>query len=276
MTTHTKRDLFYLFCVSLWVLSSACSTAKITLLSSPSQAEVYVTALGDHKSKLVGETPLKMTSVELSKTYGGAGPLFLEFKKEGYVTVKTLVTDLGAVDLTVNMELPPASGLEDLVRLNFVVDSIFESQRLAKVGREEDALIQLKAIEKEAPHLAATYELEGGIYYLKKRYKEALDAYTLASNYNPKNPQVVRMRNYLEASLGVRKREMPEPGPLDKVAENIPPVVNASSGALSPPLPLVQASVAGAPLPQGNLQGNSPKSNGPVPDVKKSPAQGGG
>ncbi|MEO5969694.1 MAG: hypothetical protein ABIQ95_07175 [Bdellovibrionia bacterium] len=215
-----NTEIVCTLCLCLGVLGSACSTGRITLLSSPSQAEVYVAALGDRKAKLVGETPIKMTSTELAKAYGGAGPIALEFKKDGYSTVKTIITDIGAIDLTVSMDLPPTTGLEDQVRLNSVVDSIFESQRLAKVGREDDALIRLKDLEKEAPHLAATYELEGGIYYLQKKYKEALDAYTLASNYNPKNPQVVRMRNYLETSLGVRKREISEPGPSDKITEN--------------------------------------------------------
>jgi tetratricopeptide (TPR) repeat protein len=195
-------------------------------MSSPSQAEVYVASLGDRKSKLVGETPIKMTAADLSKTYGGAGPVSLEFKKDGYTTVKTIITDLGAADLMINMELPPSSGLEDQVRLNSVIDSIFESQRLAKVGREDDALSKLRALEKEAPHLAATYELEGGIYYLQKKYRQALDAYTLASNYNPKNPQVVRMRNYLEISLGVRKKEISNPGPSDQIPENNLPESN--------------------------------------------------
>lgn len=206
-----KNNRVCALCLYLGVLGSACSSAQITLLSSPSKAEVYAAALGERKAKLIGETPLKLTSSELSKAYGGSGPVSLEFKKDGYASAKTIITDIGAVDLTVNMDLPPTSGLEDQVRLNSVVDSIFECQRLAKVGREEDALSKLKAIEKEAPHLAATYELEGGIYYLQKKYRNALDAYTLASNYNPKNPQVVRMRNYLETSLGVRKREIPEP-----------------------------------------------------------------
>jgi tetratricopeptide (TPR) repeat protein len=231
-----KKEIVYALCLCFGVSSSACSTAKITLLSSPSQAEVYVAALGDRKAKLVGETPIKMTSTDLSKAYGGAGPITLEFKKDGYSTVKTIVTDIGAIDLTINMDLPPSSGLEDQVRLNLVVDSIFESQRLAKVGRGDDALIRLKALEKEAPHLAATYELEGGIYYLQKKYKEALDAYTLASNYNPKNPQVLRMRNYLEVSLGVRKREISEPGPFDKITENEHPSSTVSaSDSLIPP-----------------------------------------
>lgn len=230
-----KKEVVCALCLYFGVLGSACSTAKIALLSSPSQAEVYVAAVGDRKTKLIGETPIRMTSADLSKEYGGAGPLFLEFRKDGYSTVKAIVTDIGAVDLTINMDLPPTSGLEDQVRLNFVVDSIFESQRLAKVGREDDALSRLKALEKEAPHLAATYELEGGIYYLQKKYKEALDAYTLASNYNPKNPQVLRMRNYLEASLGVRKREVNEPGPSDKIPENNLPKGNVPTGETNPP-----------------------------------------
>ncbi len=254
-----RNNIVRALCLYLGVLGSACSSAQITLLSSPSKAEVYAAALGERKAKLIGETPLKLTSSELSKAYGGSGPVSLEFKKDGYASAKTIITDIGAVDLTVNMDLPPTSGLEDQVRLNSVVDSIFECQRLAKVGREEDALNKLKAIEKEAPHLAATYELEGGIYYLQKKYRNALDAYTLASNFNPKNPQVVRMRNYLETSLGVRKREIPEPGPLDQVAETVSTntavsaPVSGSAPVSAPPAAPGTSPVPAAP--PGTVQG---------------------
>jgi len=239
------------------VLGGACSTAKITLLSSPSRADVYLSALGDGKPKWVGQTPIKMTAAELSKAYGGAGPVFLEFKRNGYSSAKAIVTDLGAVDLTINMDLPPTSGLEDQVRLNFIVDSIFESQRLAKAGREEDALSRLREIEKDAPQLAAIYELEGGIYYLQKKYKEALDAYTLASNHNPKNPQVVRMRNYLEASLGVKKVDINEPTAFDQTKENFP----LASPTTSPTVSATTASPTGLPAatPTGLPETSAPK-----------------
>jgi tetratricopeptide (TPR) repeat protein len=178
-----------------------------------------VAGLGDRKAKLIGETPLKLSSDELSEIYGGTGPVSLEFKKDGFSAVKTIITDIAASDLTLNMDLVPSSGLEDVIRLNSIMDSLFESQRLARVGRGEDALIRLKSVEKEAPHLAAIYEIEGGIYYLQKKYKNALDAYSLAASYNPKNPDVMRMRNYLQTALGVIKPVVAEPGPTDKLIE---------------------------------------------------------
>jgi tetratricopeptide (TPR) repeat protein len=197
----------------LTLIHLRCATpAQVTLLSEPPQAEIFLTASGDQKPQRVGLTPLTLQAAQLSKLHGGSGPVSIEFKKEGYSPQKAFITDLGIRDLTLQFQLDPLSGLEDLDRLNRVVDQLFESQRLVRVGRQEEALVSLKAAEKELPHLAASYELEGGIYYLQKKYREALDAYSLASSYHPKNPQTLQMKNYLEKSLGVQRTSIPEVG----------------------------------------------------------------
>jgi tetratricopeptide (TPR) repeat protein len=191
---------------ALALLSAACATSSVTLTSSPPKAEIYVAPLGAGKPKLIGETPLTMRADELQKEYGGSGPVYIEFRKNGYTPAKTVVTELASVDLTVSAELDATSGLEDLERLNLVVDDIFEAQRLARGGRYDDALTRVKSVEKLAPMLAASYELEGGIYYLQKKYKDALDSYTLAAKYNPRNSESVRMRNMLETTLGAKSK----------------------------------------------------------------------
>jgi tetratricopeptide (TPR) repeat protein len=89
--------------------------------------------------------------------------------------------------------------------VNALIDRMFETQTLARAGRYEDALEKLRAIEREAPQLAAVYELQGGVYYLMNRYREALDAYSLAAKLNPANPQITRMRQVLETALSSQR-----------------------------------------------------------------------
>lgn len=189
---------------ALAVLQS-CSSATLTLQSAPAKADIYAAKLSGGAPKLIGQTPLTISASDLEKQVGGSGPVSLEYRKNGYQPAKTLVTDIGAVDLTLNLDLPIATGLEEQEKMNAVIDRMFEAQRLARVGRPDDALKKLKDLEKDAPQIAAIYELEGGIYFLKKQYKEAFDAYGLAAKYNPTNPVSSHMRSKLETTLGVKR-----------------------------------------------------------------------
>ncbi len=186
-------------------LAGGCATATVTLQSSPPKAQIFVSSLGGSAPKLIGETPFVTSAPQLKSEYGGSGPAVIEFRKDGYNTTKTVITDLGAMELTVSSELRPTTGLEDQEHLNDVVNQVFEGQRLARAGRQQEALSKLKQVEKLAPALAASYELEGGIFYLQKKYKEALDAYSIAARYDPRDAEAVRMRNLLETTLGVRR-----------------------------------------------------------------------
>jgi tetratricopeptide (TPR) repeat protein len=191
-------------CILILLLGASCSTAKFSLNSNPPKADVYATAIGGDKPKLVGQTPLSMRASDLRNEYNGSGPVILELKKPGFQDVKTIVTDLGASDLSLVIELPPDMTFDAIEGINDAIDLMFEGQRLARAGRFSDAIQELKQVEAKRPQLAAAYELEGGIYYVQKKFKEALDAYTIATRINPKNPQAVRMRDLLEEQLGKR------------------------------------------------------------------------
>jgi len=227
MTFYNKvnRASMPLFIITLLMMFCcfACSTATINLNSTPSAAQVYVTALGTDSPKLIGQTPFVISSSDLERSHGGSGPVSIEMKKDGYWPAKTIITDVSAADLTVNLELNPITGLIDHDRMNAVMDSIFESQRLARAGRPNDALTKLKELEKQAPQLAAIYELEGGIYYIQKDYKSSLDAYTLAVKYNPSNVDSLRMRALLEKSLGVTRKGDTNTAPIASTPTNSPP-----------------------------------------------------
>jgi tetratricopeptide (TPR) repeat protein len=185
-------------------LLAGCASTSITLQSSPSGATVFAKPMAGGEARQLGETPLTLKAADIQK--GSFGPVYFEFRKEGHASAKTLVTDLSAQELLISQELAPATGLESMERLNAVLDRVFECQRLARAGRLDDALRRLKELEAEAPQLAAVYELEGGIYYLQKKYAEAYDAYGLAAKHNPGNPEPQRMRSLLAATLGLSDR----------------------------------------------------------------------
>jgi hypothetical protein len=58
--------------------------------------------------------------------------------------------------------------------------------------------------------------MEGGIYYLQRKYPDALDAYRLAVRYNPRNAEAIRMRDMLEKKFGLERQKATEPETGDK------------------------------------------------------------
>ena len=196
-----------LICISLAMASGSwgCAGATSTMESSPTGAQVYAMSLGGGTPKLIGDTPLVMTGSDLKVAQEGVGPVVLEYRKEGYIPSRMVVTDVSSMELTLAMELQPSTGLEQPDKLNALFDAVFEGQRLARAGRYPDAIEKLKASQKEAPMLSASFELEGAVLYLQKKFKESLDAYTVATKLNPRNGEAIRMRNRLEAQLGVTR-----------------------------------------------------------------------
>jgi len=200
MKTPTFKLAFAILLLSM----SACSTATLNFDSTPKKAQIYAVPLGGNP-KLIGETPLTIKGPDLATQYQGSGPFFLEFRKEGYVSSRTVVTDLSAIDLTVSVNLTPTNGLEDKDKLNSVISRLFEAQRLGRAGRYDDALTKLKELETEAPQLAAIYELEGGIYFLQRKYNDSLDAYSSAVRKDPNAVEALRMRDKIVKMNGANE-----------------------------------------------------------------------
>lgn len=196
-------------------LATGCASATLQLDSSPQKAEVYVsTGFGEGaaEAKRIGTTPLTIKASEVSNAVGQGGPIYVEFRKERHNPARAVITDASASDLRLSLALTAQSGLENEETLNSVVDLSFEAQRLALTGRFDEALSKLKQAQKDTPQLAAPYEIEAGIYFMQKRLPEALDAYRTAARLNPRNPEAVRMRNFLETSLEFEGKSAPKEG----------------------------------------------------------------
>ena len=187
---------------------AGCSTvASLTLQSNPGGAEVWVAPLDGTTPKKLGQTPLATRSDEAQKVAGTTGPILIEFRKDGYLASRSMVTDLVPADITITAQLQRSTGLENVEALNLVVDRLFEAQRLVRAGRLDDALKLAGEVERDAPELSAVYEIQGGIFYLQKKPREALDAYQVSIRYNPKNAEAIRMRNYLMANMGLSPQD---------------------------------------------------------------------
>lgn len=177
---------------------TGCATSKVALFSNPPQAKVFARSLHDGREQLVGETPLKVSARDVESVNGGTGPIAISFRKDGYESKDVVLSEVGVDDLMVSAELTPQNGLADQQTINFVIESMFECQRLVRIKRYDEALRLLERLQALAPQVASVYELKGGVYYLTRRYGDALDSYTLAVKYNPKNAETLRMVGLLK------------------------------------------------------------------------------
>jgi tetratricopeptide (TPR) repeat protein len=198
---HVVRTIRVAFAAVALTGLSACATGSITFQSTPPGAEILVKPVGAEDYRSIGETPLTLKSDELRARSGATGPIFVEYRKDLHRPARALVTDATGADLQISLELAQASGGEEIERINSVVEAMFECQSLARSGRHEEALAKLRALEATAPRLAAVYELQGEIYYLQKKYTEALGAYNLAVRFNPKSLESLHMRDFIEQTL---------------------------------------------------------------------------
>lgn len=189
------KSTFISFILGLALVSCGTTTTRITFDSSPSKADIYVRTHSHDEFKKIGETPLVYRADEIERKLEGSGPLEVEYRKKGYRNSSVYITELAAMDLEVKMELISENGLEDQKLLNWVIDSMFEIKRLVSTKRYDDALTMIKSVKEAVPQVSAIYELEGGIYFLQRKYFYALDAYETAVRYNPNNLELIRMRD---------------------------------------------------------------------------------
>ena len=189
----------------------ACAGGRVTLESDPPGAEIYLSRPGQEDGRKVGVTPLTLNTSQLERELGGALPVEIELRKPRYVNSRMLLPEMASGELRVSRKLQPETGFEDLDAINRLTDRLFEAQRLARNSRFEDALKVLYEVSKDAPQLAAVYELQGGIFFVQKKFKESLDAYATAAKLNPKNGSVLQMRNLLETQLGAGPRAVRVP-----------------------------------------------------------------
>ena len=187
--------------MSFLITMTACSTSTVNISTSPQKAKVFARAIGKGELKEIGETPLTLDAHQISKMQTHSGPVSIELQKTGYQTERILITEFSHLDLTIHEDLHPASGLEDPHILNDTIDHLFEAQRLAKQKRFEDSLKELAMVSSTSPQISAVYEMRGGIFFIQKKYVEALDDYNHLVILNSKNTEARAMVDRLKSLL---------------------------------------------------------------------------
>jgi tetratricopeptide (TPR) repeat protein len=104
--------------------------------------------------------------------------------------------------------LSAKNSIEDAQSLNLAIDRLFEVRKFISLESYDEAIKHLNYIEQTWPFLSATYELKGGIFFLQKKYRDALSAYSMSLKYNPRSVPSAQMRESLEQQLGVSGDEL--------------------------------------------------------------------
>lgn len=188
----------WIFLLFIYFLLSCSTGSRFYFQTEPPRAEIYAKTIDAEGFKKIGITPVSLKTIDISPGNDGSGPLIVELRKAGYKTKSVLITEMSAIDLTITRTLEVESGLDNHKEINWVIDNMFNVKLLVDKKDFGGALLLIRKIKNKVPQVSAVYELEGGIYFLKKNYKKALESYRLAARYNPKNPEVIRMRDLLE------------------------------------------------------------------------------
>lgn len=188
----------------------ACASGELVIVTTPPEADIRARVGSGLNYESIGKSPLRITGKELAGRLGGDGPMQIEVAKEGYDTKELIISESPrSFDISFSIELiskAEKSKEEDEVNkikereaINHTVDSLFEIQRLVKVGRLDEALVKIRSLQDAEPNVAASYEMQGGIFYIQNDYPRALDAYQKALRLNPENVDSFNMKKYLES-----------------------------------------------------------------------------
>lgn len=204
---YTKNVLRFLVPVCS-VLLVGCASGTLTIDSNEQDVDVKIRYVGESEYKVLGKTPVTMDSKKAIDVAGNKGrAVVIELSKAGYNSRTLLVPSLDSgTDFNFRLKLSRQASekAEDIAAKNKLIDDLFESQRLAKVGRYEDAEKLLEKIKEIEPQLAAVYEMSAGIKFIQKDYTGALDLYRQALRLNPGSVENLKMVQYLE---GLNKRK---------------------------------------------------------------------
>lgn len=201
-TTKTVRKSLFMLMLTAGVSCSSNNTFKVT--SSPDGAEVFARSVKSDTYSKLGVTPLVLETSQIKDESLKEGPIYLELRKDGHEKSNVLVTEMSAQDLDIFLKLTAQEKLKDARRFDEVGNNLFETQRLIRLQNFEEAHKEIDKILKDYPELSISHEMKGGIFYLEKKYKEALNSFRIAYRINPTNQVAKRMKSILEQQLGVK------------------------------------------------------------------------
>ena len=123
-----------------------CASSSVAINTQPEGAKAYLQPLSSEKKFDLGATPINKTLDDVPEDVSKAGPTYLIVEKDGFLTEKILITEVGTTDLTVTMNLKKPE-ITKAEKLNALMDSVFRIQRLIKVKKYDEAKARINAVK---------------------------------------------------------------------------------------------------------------------------------
>lgn len=192
----------FLTLLAISMLLMTCSSAELRVNSSPSEAKVTLISRDGQKEEL-GLTPL----TKARKSLNTRGPFLIEIQKEGFETKNIFVPDSfyqSQIILQTLMNKPQQSVTTSPVALdgNKIVREISVIHNLIQRKEFSEAQSKLVNLTTDFPGYSALWSLLGNVYFLQRKWDQAYDAYTRASDLDPNAADVRSMLERLKSLKG--------------------------------------------------------------------------
>ena len=176
-----------LFIAMLIVISvAACKTTnEIEIKSAPEKSKVYLIDKAGNKD-LIGETPTQISADD--RLFRSSSVARISIEKEGYVSEsfilnKSSMPKKDSLELTLKDSslVGPEAGVkqrEASSREN--MNELASGAAIVQAHCEKEydvALIKLSDLSAKFPYISVVWDLLGNVYYIEKKYEEALDSY---------------------------------------------------------------------------------------------------
>jgi tetratricopeptide (TPR) repeat protein len=206
-----KSHLLILAMIFQIALSSACSTGHLRVASTPSDAQV-VAILPGGQERALGKTPFDAPFSKVldeCKDPSSGGLCRLEVQKKGFTRESVYFgSSAFKTHLELNFTLVPATDWMDLEkseafnqRMNEVSHSTAKVQEWIFKRDYTSALDAAIQFSQRYPAIAVGWDLLGNVYYLKKMYPQAIEAYQKSIAINPANVDTNKILNVLKDEL---------------------------------------------------------------------------
>lgn len=191
------KNVFIIFLLLLFATS--CSHMSVlNIKSNPKDANVYARSLGSTGEVLIGKTPLEINSEDIQKKLNTKGLLVITIKKDQHYVEEFYLSDYSNRDIAISYNLRQLPQIDQAAKVDTIVAELFACQKLVRVHRFSDCLKILANLKKSYPEVSTIHEFEGSIFYLKEEKNKALQSFTTALRYNPKNNEARRMINIIK------------------------------------------------------------------------------
>jgi tetratricopeptide (TPR) repeat protein len=186
--------------VIVFFIGTVYSCGTLSIKSTPTVADIFVTVPGKQEARLIGKTPFE-SKVGALADIANEGPIHVLIKKDGYFSQSYIVPNLFSGGLTIDANLNPDVP-SSYKEINRIVSLAFEGERYVLQKRFDDALKNVDEIKKINPNIVVAFHLLGTINYLKNQYRESRFAWIRALELDPNDSEAKAMLELVEKKMG--------------------------------------------------------------------------